>query len=73
MIPQTTNTHLLQAFATSLAGQREKYVSQWQRTRAEVDLSAHTKDGGSVRERHLYAKRMDCGQHQSDIIISAVL
>jgi hypothetical protein len=27
----------------------------------------------SVRERHLYEKRMDCGQHQYDIIINAVL
>jgi glucoamylase len=46
--PHSAATHLLQAFATSFAGQREKYVSQWQRTRAEVDLSAHTKDGGSM-------------------------
>src|SRR6202011_3022902 len=39
---------LLQAFATPFADQREKYISQWQRTRAEVDLSMHTKDGGSL-------------------------
>jgi len=44
--PHSAATHLLQAFATSFADQREKYVSQWQRTRAEVDLSKHTKDGG---------------------------
>ena len=46
--PHSAATHLLQAFATSFADQREKYVSQWQRTRAEVDLSQHTKDGGSM-------------------------
>lgn len=40
--------HLLQAFATPFADQRGKYVNQWQRTRAKVDLSAHTKDGGSM-------------------------
>ncbi len=46
--PQSACAHLLQAFATPFADQREKYVSQWQRTRAKVDLSAHTKDGGSM-------------------------
>ncbi|MFZ2281055.1 MAG: glycoside hydrolase family 15 protein [Prosthecobacter sp.] len=40
--------HLLQALATPFADQREKYVSQWQRARARVDLSAHTSDGGSM-------------------------
>jgi glucoamylase len=44
----SASAHLLQAFATPFADQREKYVSQWQRTRAKVDLSAHTKDGGSL-------------------------
>ena len=44
----SASAHLLQAFATPFAEQREKYVSQWQRTRAKVDLSAHTKDGGSL-------------------------
>ena len=44
----SASAHLLQAFATPFADQREKYVSQWQRTRAEVDLSADTKDGGSL-------------------------
>jgi len=39
-------THLLQALATPFADQREKYVSQWQRTRSQADWSAHTKDGG---------------------------
>ena len=46
--PQSACAHLLQAFATPFADQREKYVGQWQRTRAEVDLGAHTKDGGSM-------------------------
>ncbi|HZC25320.1 MAG TPA: glycoside hydrolase family 15 protein, partial [Candidatus Binatia bacterium] len=46
--PHSACAHLLQAFATPFADQREKYVSQWQRTRAKVDLSAHTKDGGSM-------------------------
>jgi glucoamylase len=44
----SASAHLLQAFATPFADQREKYISQWQRTRAEVDLSKHTKDGGSM-------------------------
>lgn len=44
----SASAHLLQAFATPFAEQREKYISQWQRTRAEVDLSAHTKDAGSL-------------------------
>ena len=46
--PHSASTHLLQAFATPFSRQREKYVSQWQQTRAEIDLSAHTKDGGSL-------------------------
>jgi len=46
--PHSACAHLQQAFATPFADQREKYVSQWQRTRAKVDLSAHTKDGGSM-------------------------
>ncbi|WP_339688035.1 hypothetical protein [Gimesia maris] len=41
-------THLLQALATPFADQREKYIRQWQRTRSEVDWSAHTKDGGTL-------------------------
>ena len=44
----SASAHLLQAFATPFADQREKYVSQWQRTRAKFDLSAHTGDGGSL-------------------------
>ena len=44
----SASAHLLQAFATPFADQRQTYISQWQRTRAEVDLSAHTKDGGSM-------------------------
>jgi glucoamylase len=39
---------LLQALATPFAQQREKYVSQWQRTRSESDLSAQTKDGAHL-------------------------
>jgi glucoamylase len=44
----SASAHLLQAFATPFSDQREKYVSQWQRTGAKVDLSTHTKDGGSL-------------------------
>jgi len=44
----SASAHLLQAFATPFADQRKKYISQWQRTLAEVDLSAHTQDGGSL-------------------------
>lgn len=46
--PHSASTHLLQAFATPFADQRAKYVSQWQRTRPEIDLSTHTADGGSL-------------------------
>ncbi|MBI2799803.1 MAG: glucoamylase [Gammaproteobacteria bacterium] len=46
--PHSASAHLLQAFATPFADLREKYVSQWQRTRAKVDLSAHTTDGGAI-------------------------
>ncbi len=46
--PHSACAHLLQALATPFSDQRAKYVSQWQRTRADVDLSAHTKDGGSM-------------------------
>jgi len=41
-------TGLLQALATPFAEQRAKYVSQWQRTRSEFDLSAHTRDGAHL-------------------------
>jgi glucoamylase len=44
----SASAHLLQAFATPFADQREKYIGQWQRTPTEVDLSPHTKDGGSL-------------------------
>jgi glucoamylase len=44
----SASAHLLQAFATPFADQREKYVSQWQRTRAKLDLSAHTRDSGAL-------------------------
>ena len=46
--PHSASAHLLQALATPFADQREKYVSQWRRARAEVDLSEHTNDGGSM-------------------------
>jgi glucoamylase len=45
---QSACAHLLQAFATPFADQRKKYVSQWQRSRAKMDLSAYTKDGGAM-------------------------
>ncbi len=44
--PHSACTHLLQAFATPFADQREKYVAQWHRARAKIDLNAHTGDGG---------------------------
>jgi glucoamylase len=44
----SASAHLLHAFATPFADQREKYVNQWQRTRAEIDLSEHTQDGGEM-------------------------
>jgi len=46
--PHSACAHLLQSLATPFANQREKYVSQWQRARAKVDLSEHTNDGGSM-------------------------
>ncbi len=45
---QSACAHLLQAFATPFVDQRTKYVSQWQRARAKVELSAHTNDGGRI-------------------------
>jgi glucoamylase len=45
---QSASTQLLQALATPFARQRQKYVSQWQETRSEIDLSAHTKDGARM-------------------------
>jgi glucoamylase len=44
----SASTHLLQTFATPFARQREKYVRQWRRTRAEIDLRKYTKDGGEM-------------------------
>jgi glucoamylase len=44
----SASAHLLQAFATPFADLRSKYVNQWRRTVAEVDLSAHTKDIGAL-------------------------
>lgn len=44
----SASVHLLQALATPFARQRVKYVSQWQRTRAQIDLSEHTQDGGEM-------------------------
>jgi glucoamylase len=46
--PHSACAHLQQALATPFADQRAKYVSQWQRARAKLDLSAHTKDGGAM-------------------------
>ncbi len=46
--PHSASAHLLQAFATPFADQRAKHISQWQRTCGEVDLNAHTKDGGAM-------------------------
>ncbi len=46
--PHSASAHLLQAFAMPFEQQRAKYVSQWQRSRPETDLSAHTKDGGRL-------------------------
>jgi glucoamylase len=45
---QSAATKLLQALATPFVHQREKYVSQWQHTRSENDLSAQTKDGAQL-------------------------
>ena len=45
---QSACAHLLQSLATPFVDQRTKYVSQWQRARAEIDLSEHTKDGGAM-------------------------
>ncbi|MBE0607848.1 MAG: glucoamylase [Dehalococcoidia bacterium] len=44
----SASSHLLQAFATPFADQRARYIDQWQRTRAEVNLDAHTRDGASL-------------------------
>jgi glucoamylase len=45
---QSASTQLLQALATPFSQQREKYISQWQRTRLEDDFREHSKDGGSL-------------------------
>lgn len=41
---ESATTQLLQALATPFAEQREKYVSQWQRTRSEAEGTAQTGD-----------------------------
>jgi glucoamylase len=46
--PHSASAHLLQAFATPFADQRAKYVGQWQRARAGIDLGPHTGDGGGM-------------------------
>ncbi len=46
--PHSACAHLQQALATPFSDQRAKYVSQWQRARVTMDLSAHTKDGGGM-------------------------
>ena len=45
---QSASTQLLQALATPFSQQREKYISQWQRTRLEDDFREHSEDGGSM-------------------------
>jgi len=45
---QSASTQLLQALATPFTQQRAKYVSQWQRTRSNDELSAGTADGGHL-------------------------
>ncbi|HZZ58562.1 MAG TPA: glycoside hydrolase family 15 protein [Opitutaceae bacterium] len=45
---QSASTQLLQAFATPFAQQRARYVSQWERTLAQDELSADTGDGGRL-------------------------
>jgi glucoamylase len=45
---QSACAHLLQAFATPFVDQRTKYIRQWQRTRAKMDLSSCTTDGGRI-------------------------
>jgi glucoamylase len=45
---QSASTQLLQALATPFTQQRGKYVSQWQRTRSNDELSAGTGDGGHL-------------------------
>jgi len=45
---QSASTQLLQALAIPFSQQREKYISQWQRTRLEDDFREHSKDGGSM-------------------------
>jgi glucoamylase len=45
---QSASTRLLQALATPFSQQREKYVSQWQRTRSKDELNANTRDGGHL-------------------------
>ncbi|HEY4248655.1 MAG TPA: glycoside hydrolase family 15 protein [Lacunisphaera sp.] len=45
---RSASTALLQAFATPFAAQREKYVTQWQRTRAKNALEAPTDEGNSM-------------------------
>jgi glucoamylase len=45
---QFAATQLIQALATPFAQEREKYVTQWRRTRSEEDWSADTRDGGHL-------------------------
>ena len=45
---QSASTQLLQALAIPFSQQREKYISQWQRTRLEDDFREHSEDGGSM-------------------------
>ena len=45
---QSASTQLLQTLATPFTQQRDKYVSQWQRTRSKDELAADTGDGGHL-------------------------
>ncbi len=45
---QSAASQLLQALATPFAQLRERYVGQWQRTRGDSALRAHTQDGGHL-------------------------
>ena len=45
---QSASTQLLQALATPFSRQREKYISQWQRTQLADDFREHSKDGGHL-------------------------
>lgn len=45
---QSAATQFLQALVTPFSRQREKFITQWNRSRMHTDLSAHTGDSGSM-------------------------